>query len=537
LAPLNPLVGDIDGNTALALAAARRACDEFGAAVVVFPELVLSGSVAEDLWLRPELDARIEQALARLCEARLPACLIVGYPGREDGKRYNMLACIEGGELRGVYRKARLADYRSSDERRYFQPGAPDTLVLKVGAVPLALCIGEDLERDDVMTQARAAGARMMVNISAMAYHTKLDQRRRELLRRRAREGAMPLLYVNQAGGQDELVFDGAALLVDAQGEVLAQAPRFAAELLPVEISVQNGDCTFPALPPPLPELSAEAELYAALVLALRDYVEKNRFVGVALGLSGGIDSALTLALAVDALGPARVTALMMPYTYTAPMSLDDAEAQARALGVAYHVLPIAPLMSACTQTLAPQFSEGLGDITTQNLQARCRGLLLMAWSNQRGLLILTTSNKSEMAVGYSTLYGDMAGGFDVLKDVVKLQVYALARYRNTVAPVIPERVLTREPSAELAPDQRDADSLPPYAELDRIVELYVEQEQSLEAIIAAGFERASVAKVLRMVDRGEYKRRQAPLGVRVSERGFGRERRYPVTSGWGSGA
>jgi NAD+ synthase (glutamine-hydrolysing) len=526
-------VGDIDGNTTLVLDAAQRACTEFGADLVVFPELVLTAYPPEDLLLRPSLDLRIERALARICAARLPATLVIGYPGREDGKLYNMLTCIRGGEVLGSYRKQCLPNYQVFDEKRYFQAGPGEAFVLELHGLPIAFTVCEDLWEREPMAHARTAGAKLMVNINGSPYHVNKVRERREVMQQRVREGGMPLVYVNQVGGQDELVFDGASMVMNAEGEVLVQAPQFGAALLPVEVSVQNGECSFPALPAPTPLLAAEAELYAALVLGLRDYVEKNHFRGVVLGLSGGVDSALTLALAVDAIGPERVEAVMMPYAYTAQMSLDDAEAEARALGVSYKVLPIGPMVESFNEALAPEFVGLPSDITEQNLQARCRGVLLMALSNKKGLLVLTTGNKSEMAVGYSTLYGDMAGGFDVLKDVPKMKVYALSHYRNTIALVIPERVLTRPPSAELAPGQVDEDNLPPYPELDRILELYVEHDQSSEAIIGEGFARATVERVLKMVDRNEYKRRQAPVGVRISQRGFGRDRRYPITSNW----
>jgi NAD+ synthase (glutamine-hydrolysing) len=533
LAQLNPLVGDIDGNATLVLDAARRACAEFGAGVVVFPELVLTACPPEDLLLRPSLDLRIERALARIRAARLPACLVIGYPGREDGKLYNMLACIQDGEVLGTYRKQCLSDCPVFDEKRYFEAGPAAALVLRLHGLKLAFSVGEDWWEREPLARAQAAGAQLMVSVNASPYHLGNIRERSEVLRRRVREGGMPLVCVNQVGGQDELVFDGASMVMSADGEVLLQAPQFATALLPIEVAVQNGECGFQSLPPSAPLLENEAELYAALVLGLRDYIEKNRFRGVVLGLSGGIDSALTLALAVDAIGPERVEAVMMPYAYTARMSLEDAEFEAHALGVSYKVLPIGPLVASFNAVLAPEFAGLSDDITEQNLQARCRGVLLMALSNKKGLLVLTTGNKSEMAVGYSTLYGDMAGGFDVLKDVPKMTVYALARYRNTIAPVIPERVIARPPSAELAPGQVDEDNLPPYPELDRILELYVERDWSAAAIIGEGFARATVERVLKLVDRSEYKRRQAPVGVRISKRGFGRDWRYPLSSGW----
>jgi NAD+ synthase (glutamine-hydrolysing) len=352
-------------------------------------------------------------------------------------------------------------------------------------------------------------------------------------MRERVREGGIPLVYVNQVGGQDELVFDGASMAMNADGSIAAQACQYDEMLLPLVLQHGTDVTIMPGEQAVLRE--GEAELYDALVLGLRDYVAKNRFRSVILGLSGGIDSALTLALAVDALGKERVHAVMMPFAYTARMSIEDAEAEAQALGVDYRVLPIEQAYDGFMSILADEFAGLPADLAEQNLQARCRGVLLMALSNKQGHLVLTTGNKSEMAVGYSTLYGDMAGGFDVLKDVPKMQVYALSRYRNARddKPVIPQRVIERPPSAELAPGQVDEDNLPPYPVLDRILELYIEEDCSAADIVAQGFDRVVVEKVLRLVDINEHKRRQAPVGVRISKRGFGRDRRYPITSGW----
>lgn len=535
MAQSNPLVGDIHGNTALVLAQARDATGRFDADMVVFPELVLTGYPPEDLLLRPSLDRRIEQALQALCEAALPTVLVIGYPGREAGRLYNMLAVIDHGRIIGTYRKQRLPNYQVFDEKRYFKRGS-EPLLLELGGMRMAFTICEDLWKPYAMAQAAAAGAQVMININGSPYHVGKVAERRDTMRQRVLEGRMPLIYVNQIGGQDELVFDGASMAMHADGSVAVQAPQYAEALVPVylrlgvDVQVQEGQQA--------PLHPADAELYQALVLGLRDYVEKNRFRGVVLGLSGGIDSALTLALAVDALGSARVHAVMMPFAYTSQMSIEDAEAEARALGVDYRVLPIAAAYDSFIDILADEFAGLPVDLTEQNLQARCRGVLLMALSNKKGYLVLTTGNKSEMAVGYSTLYGDMAGGFDVLKDVPKMQVYALARYRNSLqaAPVIPQRVIDRPPSAELAPGQVDEDNLPPYPILDHILELYIEQDRSAADIIAQGFEPADVERVLRLVDINEYKRRQAPVGVRISKRGFGRDRRYPVTSGWRMG-
>jgi NAD+ synthase (glutamine-hydrolysing) len=535
MAQINPLVGDIHGNTQLVLRHAEAARAQHQADIVVFPELVLTAYPPEDLLLRPSLDIRIRKALDLLCIAKLPLHMVIGYPGRVDGQLYNMLAVIHNGVVIGTYRKQCLPNYQVFDEKRYFREGdAP--LVLDLGGTPVGFTICEDLWEPGPMRQAAAAGARLMININGSPYHSNKARERIALLQQRVREGGMPLIYVNQVGGQDELVFDGASLAMDQHGQVQAQAPQFEERLLPVSVQMAPAVRILPGVMSTWPE--AQAELYGALVLGLRDYVNKNRFKGVVMGLSGGIDSALTLALAVDALGKERVQAVMMPFAYTAKMSIEDAEAEARALDVDFRIIPIAGMYDSFMAALKNEFSGLAPDLTEQNLQARCRGVVLMAISNKKGLLVLTTGNKSEMAVGYSTLYGDMAGGFDVLKDVGKMQVYALAGYRNTVGakPVIPQRVIERPPSAELAPGQVDEDNLPPYPVLDRILELYVEQDQSVEAIVAKGFERAIVEKVALLVDRSEHKRRQAPIGVRITQRGFGRDRRYPITSGWKPG-
>jgi len=538
MAQINPLVGDIQGNTTLVLEQATAALDEYGADMVVFPELVLTAYPPEDLLLRPSLDLRIRKAIDRLCQAKLPVCMVVGYPGREDGRLYNMLAVISDGNVLGTYRKQELPNYQVFDEKRYFSKG-DQPLVLRIKGLPTAFSICEDLWNPEPMRQAAAAGARLMVNINGSPYHLNKAADRLEVMRQRVVEGGMPLVYVNQVGGQDELVFDGASFAMDARGTVKVQMKQYETGLSPVCMTGTAAPEVQEGIREPL--LERQAELYGALVLGLQDYVRKNRFPGVVLGLSGGIDSALTLALATDALGSDRVHAVMMPYTWTASMSVEDAGLQARTLGVHYSVIPIGSLYDSFMAALSGEFAGTATDLTEQNLQARCRGVLLMAISNKKGLLVLTTGNKSEMAVGYSTLYGDMAGGFDVLKDVPKMQVYELARHRNAVVgggvpPVIPQRVIDRPPSAELAPGQIDEDNLPPYPVLDRILEQYVELDRSATEIVAQGFDRDVVEKVIRLVDRSEYKRRQAPVGVRISKRGFGRDRRYPITAGWQPG-
>ncbi|WAG79946.1 NAD+ synthase [Metapseudomonas furukawaii] len=531
MAQLNLRVGDVQGNTQRVIEEANAARDSWAADVIVFPELTLCGYPPEDLLLRSSMQRRIEQGLQRLRDEVRGIYLVVGYPWLEAERRFNACAVIADGELLATYYKQRLPNYRVFDERRYFDPG-DQPCVVDIKGVPVGLSICEDIWSPGPLAQARAAGARLMISLNASPFHLDKQLEREEMLAERARETGVPVIYVNQVGGQDELVFDGGSCVVDAEGRVCQRAAGFVEGLFPVDLHRQEGrwvprqtHCA------ELPEL--EASVYQALVVGVRDYVGKNGFKGVVLGVSGGIDSALSLAVAVDALGPERVEAVMMPYHYTAQVSLEDAEAEARLLGVAYRVLPIAPMVEAFQQVLAPAFGGLARDTTEENLQARCRGTLLMAISNKKGSLVLTTGNKSEMAVGYATLYGDMAGGFDVLKDVPKTLVFRLAEYRNRLGQVIPARVIERPPSAELSPDQRDEDSLPPYPVLDEVLKLYIEHDLSANAIIAEGFDEDLVNRVLAMVDRNEYKRRQAAVGVRVTQRGFGRDRRYPITSGW----
>ncbi|KTT30123.1 NAD synthetase [Pseudomonas oryzihabitans] len=528
MAQLNLKVGDIHGNVDRIIAAAYEARDQLGGDLIVFPELSLCGYPPEDLLLRSSMQRRIEQGLQRIREEIGGIHVLVGFPWLEEGRRYNACAVYRDGVQLAFYRKQQLPNYRVFDEKRYFEPG-DSAAVFEFKGVPIGVTICEDIWFAEPMAKARAAGARLMLNLNASPFHGGKQPEREAVVAERAREGGMAVVYVNQVGGQDELVFDGHSFVVDAQGQVSQRAPAFVEGLYPVAF-----DEALNPLPAELaPIASLEASVYDALVLGVRDYVRKNGFKGVVLGLSGGIDSALVLAVAADALGAEQVEAVMMPYHYTAQMSLDDAEAEARTLGVRYSVLPIAPMVEAFQQTLAGEFA-GLGrDTTEENLQARCRGTLLMAISNKKGYLVLTTGNKSEMAVGYATLYGDMAGGFDVLKDVPKTLVFRLCEYRNRAGEVIPQRVIDRPPSAELSPDQKDEDSLPPYPVLDEILRLYVEQDLSAVDIVAAGFDEEVVRKVLRLVDLNEYKRRQAAVGARVTQRGFGRDRRYPITSGW----
>lgn len=533
LAQLNTLVGDIPGNTQRVLQYAQRALDA-NADVVIFPELTLTGYPPEDLLLRPSLDLRMERALEELQAANLPIAIVVGYPKRIQKTLFNMAGVIHSGKLIAEYAKQCLPNYQVFDEKRYFAAGN-QACVFELNGVPTALTICEDIWHPEPMAQAKAAGAALMLNLNASPYHQGKQLEREAVVASRAREGNMPVAYVNLVGGQDELVFDGGSVLIDAQGQTQYRAPAYTEDLFFARIELGNKQLNISTQT--ITPISDNLEsVYQALVLGMRDYVNKNRFKGVVLGLSGGIDSALTLAMAVDALGAERVEAVMMPFRYTSDLSKDDAAEQAKRMGVKYSSISIEPMYEAFMAQLAEEFEGTKRDTTEENLQARCRGVLLMAISNKKGFLVLTTGNKSEMAVGYSTLYGDMAGGFDALKDVPKTLVFALAKYRNTLGEVIPTTVITRPPSAELAPDQKDEDSLPPYDILDQILSLYVEHDLSAEAIIAKGFARDQVERAVRLVDVNEYKRRQAPVGIRITQRGFGRDRRYPITSGWKMG-
>ncbi|MFG1495117.1 NAD+ synthase [Saccharospirillum sp. HFRX-1] len=526
-------VGDIPGNTDKVLDLARAAQAD-GADLIVFPELTLAGYPPEDLLLRPSLELRINEAIERLKTAELDIAMVVGYPEREAGKLYNKAMVVQHGRVIADYRKQHLPNYQVFDEKRYFTK-ASETCVFEFKGAKIALTICEDIWYDGPARRAAEAGAEINININGSPYHIDREAQRHEQVGRVARSTNMTTVYVNHIGGQDELVFDGASFIAEADGRISLTLPAYRECLHSCDLERTESGWRVTE-PVKAPVLSIEASLYEALKLGLADYVNRNGFPGVVLGLSGGIDSALSAAIAVDALGPDRVMAVMMPYQYTAKMSLEDAEAEAKLLGIRYEVLPIGDAYEAAYATLAPMFEGRAVDTTEQNMQSRLRGLFLMALSNKLGFMVLTTGNKSEMAVGYATLYGDMCGGFNALKDVPKTWVYRLARWRNTQGEAIPERVITRPPSAELAPDQKDEDSLPGYDILDAIIERYVERDESLDAIVSAGFERDVVAQVIRLIDINEYKRRQAPEGVRVTPRGFGRDRRYPITQGWKPG-
>ncbi len=535
LAQINTHVGAIDTNTKKVLATAKHARDELGCDLIAFPELTLSGYPPEDLLLHRGMRLRVEAALDEVRSGIDGIGVYVGFPEYDGDLIYNAGALLRDGAELARHRKQALPNYAVFDEKRYFQSGTGPTVVDYDG-IRLGLTICEDTWESAPCAAARAAGADVVLVSNGSPYHVASQADREAVLSERARENGIPLLHVNMVGGQDELVFDGGSVALDAAGDVIFRAPAFQEDVFVVELRpAQDGVRVEPG--EIAPQLPVAESVYNALVVGTRDYVDKNGFDSVVLGLSGGIDSALTLCVAVDALGADRVQAVMMPSRYTSTMSLEDAAKQAGNLGVHYDTLSIEPIF-AVTLTVLEDLFEGLApDATEENIQARCRGILLMALSNKTGKMLLTTGNKSEMAVGYATLYGDMAGGFAPLKDCTKTLVYELARYRTKLGAndgeVIPERVMTREPSAELRPEQKDSDSLPPYEILDAILEAFIEKDYSVEQIAALGFDRDIVGRVLELVKRSEYKRRQAPPGVRVSGRAFGRDWRYPITSGY----
>jgi len=523
-------VGDIEGNAARILAAAEQA-GTLGAHALVCPELALTGYPPEDLLFHSGFRRQVGRSLERLLSARAAPDLVVGYPEYDGDDIYNAAALLRGGGVAARHRKQCLPNYRVFDEKRYFRAGGGPTIAVMQG-VRVALLVCEDIWEPEPALAARAAGAQLLLVINASPYNIGKQQERESVARARVAATGLPLVYVNLVGGQDELVFDGQSFVLDAGGVVTTRLAAFS-ECLEVVTLASDGTTVRP-LPGTRAALQGvEESAYGALVCGVRDYVNKHRFPGVVMGLSGGVDSALTAAIAVDALGADRVHAVMMPSRYTAGMSLEDAELEARALGIRYSVISIENLFETTLGALAQEFRGRAPDITEENIQSRCRGLLLMAISNKTGAMLLTTGNKSEMAVGYATLYGDMAGGFAPIKDCSKLLVYRLARYRNALSQVIPERVLTRPPTAELRDGQADTDSLPPYDILDPILEAFIEEDLSVDEIVARGFERATVGRVLAMVKRCEYKRRQSPPGIRISGRAFGRDWRYPITSGY----
>jgi len=532
LAQVDLLVGDVRGNATAVVAGARKARAELGADLVLFPELALSGYPPEDLLFHRGFRRQIEAGLAQVCSDAGDASVMLGFPEYTGAGIYNSAALIAGGEIAAIHRKAELPNYKVFDEKRYFHPGTQPT-VAECHGFKVGLLICEDIWEPQAAQLARAAGAQLLAVINASPYEIHKQREREDIARARTRDVGLPLVYVNLLGAQDELVFDGNSFVMDAQGEVVLRVPPFAEGTWVAEFVGDRRGRVVPRSGIVAPELSDEASVYSALTLGVRDYVRKHGFPGVVMGLSGGVDSALTLAVAVDALGKDAVHAVMMPSRYTSSMSLADAQEQAETLGVKYSVLSIESMFEATLATLKDEFAGRPADATEENIQSRCRMLLLMGLSNKTGRMLLTTGNKSEMAVGYATLYGDMAGGFAPIKDCSKLLVYRLANYRNSLSRVIPQRVIDRAPSAELRPGQKDSDALPPYEVLDPILEAFIEEDLSVDEIEARGFERATIGRVLDLVKRNEYKRRQAPPGVRVSRRAFGRDWRYPITSGY----
>ena len=530
LAQSHFLVGDIKANAEKMRTLALQAREQ-GADVIIFPELALLGYPPQDLLLRPSLSGRIKSALSTLSDID-DIVMIVGYPHVDHHGTFNSAAILHNGHQKGFYHKQILPNYGVFDERRYFDKGRNQVLFDYKG-ITIGLLICEDLWEKGPIAELKKQGADLIVSLNASPFEIEKQDTRKTMLAKRSRENNLPIVYLNAVGGQDDLVFDGGSMAIQADGSVAHEASRFMNQLLLASFDVKTAKFDTQAKAPL--SLSRESEMYQALVVGLRDYVNLSGFTGIIVGLSGGIDSALTLCIAVDALGADKVYAVMMPYEYTSQISLEDAQAQARRLNVSYTVCPIFDAVEGIRHTLAPLFNKSPADTTEENIQARARGVVLMALSNKFGHLVITTGNKSELAVGYSTLYGDMAGGFDVLKDVYKSQVYKLASYRNRLedTPVIPERVITRPPSAELRPDQKDQDSLPDYDVLDGILMSYIDEDMGYQDIINKGFDADLVARVIQMVDNSEYKRSQAPIGTKISHKAFGRERRYPLVNKW----
>ncbi len=531
-AQINLLVGDPGGNAEKVLLYAKRAIQELNADCVIFPEMTLSGYPPEDLVFRADFLQACHQALKKIQQAALPITLIVGYPVLINQYVFNQAAIIQDGKIIATYNKQELPNYTVFDEKRYFYPG-DSACVFNLKGVNIGVLICEDLWSANPIKQTVAAGAQLVVSLNASPFDHNKAKIRHKILIERVHETHCPIIYVNLIGGQDELIFDGGSMVIDQSGQCRQQASYFTEALMPVRISV-NADKSVAIQAEKLPAiLSEEQNIYEALVMGVRDYIHKNQFSGAVLGLSGGIDSALTLAIMVDAIGSENVITIMMPSRYTSEISTEEALRQTEILSVRHLTINIEPIFTAFLNSLAEPFASLPADTTEENLQARIRGTLLMAFSNKKGLIVLTTGNKSEMSVGYATLYGDMAGGFSVLKDVTKTMVYRLAKYRNSIAPVIPQRVIERPPSAELAAGQLDQDSLPPYPILDEILVRYIELDQSAEMIAETGIDMATIQKVIKMINRNEYKRRQAPPGIRITQRAFGKDRRYPITSGW----
>jgi NAD+ synthase (glutamine-hydrolysing) len=531
IAQLNLTVGDIKGNTRKIIESIKKANDHYSADIIQFPELTISSYPPEDLLLRPAFYDYVKQALNEIVMATKDIHVLLGYPSLHNDKIYNACSLICNGKIIQTYYKQNLPNYGVFDEKRYFTEGTELSL-FEINGIKAAISICEDVWIPEFTGAVARTGAKILFNMNASPYHKHKLSQRENIISKRASNSDMYIVYTNLVGGQDELVFDGNSMIVNNHGEVIFHAPQFEDNLYSVNLDLSfttnhkftSGDNS---------QLVEEESIYNALVLGVKDYINKNNFKGAIIGLSGGIDSALTLSVAVDALGAENVEVLIMPSRYTADMSNEDACEQAKMLGVEYEIISIEQPFEAVLNVLENRFKDLQVDTTEENIQARCRGVLLMAVSNKSGKLVLTTGNKSEMAVGYATLYGDMAGGYAPLKDVWKTTVYKLARWRNTKSPSIPMRVIERPPTAELRHDQLDQDSLPDYHVLDPILEQYIELDSHPEKIISQGYDADTVYKVISLVDRNEYKRRQAAPGVRITERAFGRDRRYPITSGY----
>jgi NAD+ synthase (glutamine-hydrolysing) len=531
LSQSNPVLGDLTKNAQLILDDAKKS-NAKGAKLLVTPELSLTGYPPEDLLLRDAFIQAVDQQLKQLAKdlAIYPNLrVLVGHPQRTSVGLQNMASVLFEGKVIASYAKQKLPNHEVFDEVRYFEPGN-DACVIDIDGTKVGILICEDTWHSGPAAQAKHAGAKLLVVSNASPYHLEKQDLRQQMIKSIVLETGLPLVYLNAVGGQDELVFDGASFALDKSGELVMSLPHFKECLSLIEFKQDHGisDLVKNTISP---VTSIEAQVYEALVLGVKDYLNKNNFPGAIIGLSGGVDSALVLAIAVDALGADKVRAVMMPSRYTADISWIDAKQMADNLGVQYDEINIAPMVDAFDASLASEFQGLPIDATEENIQARVRGTLLMALSNKSGRIVLTTGNKSEMAVGYCTLYGDMAGGFAVIKDVAKTLVYRLCQYRNGIASVIPERILNRAPSAELRPDQKDQDSLPEYEVLDAILALYMEQDESIQSIIDRGFKAEDVEKVTHLIKINEYKRRQAPIGVRITQRAFGRDWRYPITN------
>ncbi len=531
LAQLDLAVGDIAGNTKKIIENANLARDELNADLIVFPELGVCGYPPEDLLFHGGFRRSVENAMDEIRNHVIGITVLLGFPEYDDDHIYNACAVFEDGKIVAHYRKQMLPNYSVFDEERYFTAGR-DATVFKINGIRIGLNICEDIWKAGPMRSNRAAGAECVIVINGSPFEVASQETRENEVRSRIAEVQIPVVYINMVGGQDELVFDGGSFAMNADGDVCFRAPAFDEGLHTVilkataaGVTPESGECAA--------MLQTEASVYRALVTGTRDYVTKHGFPGVIIGLSGGIDSALVATIACDAIGADRVRAVMMPFRFTSTMSQEDAAKQAATLGIDYDVITIEPMYEATIDQLQAVLGDREADVTEENIQARCRGLLLMAISNKTGRMLLTTGNKSETAVGYATLYGDMAGGFAPIKDCSKTLVYRLAHYRNTLGEVSPERVITREPTAELRAEQKDSDSLPGYDILDPILEAFIEEDLSVAEIVDRGFERDVVIRILEMVKRNEYKRRQAPPGIRISGRAFGRDWRYPITSGY----